>query len=471
MGWPPSRSRPAAADYYSRLIRQVSDRIGAAPRYRQKLCPVPGGLANPIWVDDPDFDLGYHVRHSALPRPGSDAQLRERVARIQSRQLDRSRPLWELHLVEGLSDNRFALIIKIHHAMVDGIGGLDIGRLFFDLVPTAAPIPAPASRPPPPSSGYLIAGAVLDLACRPMTALAGLPRDGAGARSAVAGALRFVAGLPAAARIPLRPAPGGPLNTTIGTARRYAMAGTRLDDYQRVRRAHGGTINDVVLATVTGALRGWLAQRGEPLPPTASLRALVPVNLRTEQQADAPGNHVSAYFVDLPLGEPDPLRRLAHVSERLQRHKNAGPSGPTDALITLASLVPPPVHARGARAVGELSRRLFNVVITNLPGPQTLLHVAGARMLTLHPVVPLAHGQAVSIGVLSYHGGVFYGLNADRASMPDLDRLAGLIEQSLRELLDTVPTSVRPDGHDPDASPRPAGPDGTEPGNPPGRVA
>ena len=132
-------------DYYSRLIRQISDRIGAAPRYRQKLCQVPGGLANPIWVDDPDFDLDYHVRHSALPQPGSDAQLCERVARIQSRQLDRSRPLWELYLVEGLSDNRFALIIKIDHAMVDGIGGLDIGRLFFDLVPTAAPIPAPAT--------------------------------------------------------------------------------------------------------------------------------------------------------------------------------------------------------------------------------------------------------------------------------------------------------------------------------------
>ena len=176
------------SDYYPRLIRRISDRIGAAPRYRQKLCPVPGGLANPVWVDDPDFDLAYHVRHSTLPRPGSDAQLRERVARVHSRQLDRSRPLWELHLVEGLSDQRFALIIKIHHAMVDGIGGLDIGRLFFDQVPTAAPSPTPAA--PPPSAGYLIVGAALDLACRPMTALAGLPRDWAGAQLAVAGTLR-----------------------------------------------------------------------------------------------------------------------------------------------------------------------------------------------------------------------------------------------------------------------------------------
>ena len=203
-----------------------------------------------------------------------------------------------------------------------------------------------------------------------------------------------------AARTLLRPAPGSPLNTTIGTPRRYTTAGTRLDDYQRVRQAHGVTINDVVLATVSGALRGWLHQRGEPVPPTASLRAMVPVNVGTEQRADPPGKNVSAYVVELPIGEPDPLRRLGEVCDRLQRHNNAGPSGPTDALITLASLVPPPLHARGARLVGELSRRLFNVVVSNVPGPQIPLYVAGARMLTLHPVVPLAPGQAVSIGLI-----------------------------------------------------------------------
>ena len=235
----------------------------------------------------------------------------------------------------------------------------------------------------------------------------------------------------------LRPAPGSPLNTTIGTPRRYTTAGTRLDDYQRVRQAHGVTINDVVLATVSGALRGWLHQRGEPVPPTASLRAMVPVNVGTEQQAHAPGNNVSAYFVELPIGEPDPLRRLGEVCDRLQRHNNAGPSA-TDALITLASLVPPPLHAHGARLVGELSRRLFNVVVSNVPGPQLPLYVAGARMLTLHPVVPLAPGQAVSVGLISYDGGVFYGLNADRDSMPDLNRLAALIEESLQELVDTA---------------------------------
>ena len=297
------------------------------------------------------------------------------------------------------------------------------------------------------------------------------PATGPRAQTATANALRRVGGWHAAARTLLRPAPGSPLNTTIGTPRRYTTAGTRLDDYQRVRQAHGVTINDVVLATVTGALRGWLHQRGEPVPPTASLRAMVPVNVGTEQQADTPGKNVSAYFVDLPIGEPDPLRRLGEVCDRLQRHNNAGPSGPTDALITLASLVPPPLHTRGARLVGELSRRLFNVVVSNVPGPQLPLYVAGARMLTLHPVVPLAPGQAVSIGLISYDGGVFYGLNADRDSMPDLDRLAALIEQSLQELIDTVPRLAHPDVHIPGVSPRLADPDGTGPVEPSGRVA
>ena len=446
------------AGYYPRLVQQISDRIGAVPRSRQKLRRVRGGFAHPVWVDDPDFDVGNHVRHSALPPPGSDAQLCELAARIQSRHLDRSRPLWELHVVHGLSDNRFALITKIHHATVDGIGGLNIGRLLFDPAPTAPPIPARratgrAARAPAP--WRLVAEAVLDLARRPATALAALPRDRAATRTATADALRRVGGWYDVVRTLLRPAPGSPLNTTSGTPRRYTTAGTRLDDYQRVRQAHGVTINDVVLATVSGALRGWLHQRGEPVPPTASLRAMVPVNVGTEQRADPPGKNVSAYVVELPLGEPDPLRRLGEVCDRLQRHNNAGPSGPTDALITLASLVPPPLHARGARLVGGLSRRLFNVVVSDVPGPQLPLYVAGARMLTLHPVVPLAPGQAVSIGLICYDGGVFYGLNADRDSMPDLDRLAALIEESLQELVATVPRPAHPDVHIPALSLRP----------------
>ena len=429
--------------YYPRLVQQISDRIGAVPRSRQKLRRVPGGFAHPVWVDDPDFDVGNHVRYSALPPPGSDAQLCELAARIQSRHLDRGRPLWELHVVHGLADNRFALISKIHHATVNGLGGLNIGRLLFDRAPTAPPIAAQGAAPIPavtaraPSPWRLVAEAVLDLARRPATALAAQPRYRVATRTATANALRRVGGWHDVVRTLLRPAPGSPLNTTSGTPRRYTTADTRLDDYQRVRQAHGVTINDVVLATVTGALRGWLHQRGEPVPPTASLRAMVPVNVGTEQRAHAPGKNVSAYVVDLPIGEPDPLRRLGEVCDRLQRHNNAGPSGPTDALITLASLVPPPLHARGARLVGELSRRLFNVVVSDVPGPQIPLYVAGARMLTLHPVVPLAPGQAVSIGLICYDGGVFYGLNADRDSMPDLNRLAALIEESLQELVGT----------------------------------
>ncbi len=354
--------------YYPLLAQQISERICAAPRYRQKLCRVPGGFANQTWVDDPDFDLGNHVRHSALPQPGSDAQLCELVARIQSRQLDHSRPLWELHVVHGLSDNRFALITKIHHAMADGDRGLDIARLFFDSAPTVPPKPAPtAAAGRAPSPWRRVAEATLDLTHRPTAALAALSSDRAGGQTATANALWRVRGWHAAARTLLRPAPDSPLNTTIGTPRRYATAGTRLADYQRVRQAHGVTINDVVLATVTGALRGWLQQRGEPVPPTASLRVMVPVNVGTEQQVDTLGNHVSASFVDLPLGEADPLRRLGEVCDRMQRHNNAGPSAQTDVLIRLASLLPPPLRTRGASLAGGLSRRLFNVVVTTSP--------------------------------------------------------------------------------------------------------
>ena len=458
--------------YYPLLAQQISERICAAPRYRQKLCRVPGGFANQTWVDDPDFDLGNHVRHSALPQPGSDAQLCELVARIQSRQLDHSRPLWELHVVHGLSDNRFALITKIHHAMADGDRGLDIARLFFDSAPTVPPKPAPtAAAGRAPSPWRRVAEAALDLTHRPTAALAALSSDRAGGQTATAKALWRVRGWYAAARTLLRPAPDSPLNTTIGTPRRYATAGTRLADYQRVRQAHGVTINDVVLATVTGALRGWLQQRGEPVPPTASLRVMMPVNVRTEQQVDTLGKNVSASFVDLPLGEADPLRRLGEICDRMQRHNNAGPSAQTDVLIRLASLLPPPLRTRGASLAGGLSRRLFNVVVTNVAGPQIPLDVAGARMRTLHPVAPLATGQALSIGLISYNGGIFYGLNADRDSTPDLDRLAAFITQSLQELIDTVPRLAHRDIHIPGVSPRLADPDGTGPVEPSGRVA
>jgi WS/DGAT/MGAT family acyltransferase len=216
------------------------------------------------------------------------------------------------------------------------------------------------------------------------------------------------------------------------------MARTSLDDYKRIRKAHGGTVNDVVLATVAGALRAWLMTRGEVVTATTSIRAMVPVSVRGEAGHLEAGNRISSYFVDLPVGEGDPVIRLAQISMAMRGHKESGQSVGAEALMQLSGFAPPTLHSLGARAASGFTRRLFNLVATNVPGPQFPLYAAGARMLEMYPVVPLAKGQAVSVGVTSYDGGVYYGLNADRDEMPDVDVLAGLMEESLAELLATV---------------------------------
>ena len=424
---------------YDRLVRLISDRLALVPRYRQKVRWVPGHLANPVWVDDEDFDITYHVRRSALPRPGSLDQLRELVGRVQSRQLDRNRPLWEIYLVEGLEDGRFAIITKTHHAMVDGISAIDIGTLILDATPTPREIPDDGWIPRrEPSAARLVVHALTDTLRRPTQVIDTIRGEFADARaigSRVAGA---ATGLVAAARTSLRPAPDSPLNATIGEQRRFGMAATDLDDYKRVRKAHGGTVNDVVLATVAGALRVWLLTRGESVTSATTVRAMVPVSVRGDDETGTLGNRVSAIFVDLPVGEPSPVVRLHQVSYAMKAHKESGQSVAADAIVALSGFAPPTIHSAAARLASGFSRRLFNVVVTNVPGPQFALYAAGAPMLECYPVVPLSKGQAVSIGLTSYNGGVYYGLNVDRDAMPDVDVLAQCIEEALAELVGTV---------------------------------
>ncbi len=422
-----------------RLLERIAARIVTVPRYRQKVRFVPGGLANPVWVDDPAFDLGYHVRRSALPRPGTDAQLRELVGRIQARPLDRNRPLWEVYVVEGMADGRFAILTKTHHAMVDGVSAVDVGQLILDPTPEPRELPALDWRPAAePSSLELLGAALAEMVATP-TDLAETLRVAAGdARRTAGGLLSGAGGFLAAVRTAARPAPASPLNVDIGGSRRYGTATTELDDYKRVRKAHGGTVNDVVLATVSGALRRWLLTRGEPVPPMTTVRALVPVSVRGDDAVGTLGNRISAYLVDLPVGEPDPLRRLATVGAAMRAHKEEGQSVGADALVALSGFAPPTLHALGARVVSTYSRRLFNLVVTNVPGPQFPLYAAGAQMLDAYPVVPLVKGQAVSIGLTSYNGRVFFGLNADRDAMPDVDVLGGLLEEAVAELVGTV---------------------------------
>jgi diacylglycerol O-acyltransferase / wax synthase len=424
---------------YDRLVELIGQRIALVPRYRQKVRNVPGHLANPVWVDDEDFDLTYHVRRSALPKPGTDAQLRELVGRLQSRQLDRNRPLWEIYLVEGLQGGRVGIVTKTHHAMVDGVSAVDIGTVMLDITPEPREVPEDDWRPAgAPGRAGLVAGAVTDLVRRPTEALDAARGAVLDARTTAERVVGVAGGVLSSVRTVARPAPSSPLNTTIGEQRRFGMARTELDDYKRVRKAHGGTVNDVVLATVSGALRSWLLTRGEPVAPASTIRAMVPVSVRGEGQQGQPGNRVSSYFVDLPVGEGNPVMRLHQVSFAMRGHKDSGQSVGADALVQLSGFAPPTLHALGARVASDLSRRLFNLVVTNVPGPQFPLYAAGARMLEMYPVVPLSKGQAVSIGLTSYDGGVYYGLNADRDAMPDVDVLAACIEESLGELLGTV---------------------------------
>jgi diacylglycerol O-acyltransferase len=424
---------------YDRLVQLIEDRISLVPRYRQKIRWVPGHLANPVWVDDADFDVTFHVRRSALPRPGSDSQLRELVSRLMSRRLDRNRPLWEMYLVEGLEGGRIAVITKTHHAMVDGISAVDIGQVILDVTPTPRDVPDDLWMPAPvPHMIGLVADAVTELVRRP-TAVVDTVRMGVlDARTTAGKLVGAVGGLAAAARIAARPAPSTPMNVTIGEQRRFGVARTDLDDYKRVRKAHGGTVNDVVLATVAGALRGWLLSRGEAVTASTSMRALVPVSVRTEDERGTVGNRVSSYLVDLPVGEPDPVIRLSQVSYAMKGHKESGQSVGADALVALGGFAPPTLHSLGARAANGFTRRLFNLVVTNVPGPQFPLYAAGAQLLEMFPVVPLARGQGLSIGLTSYNGQVFYGLNADRDALPDVDVIGSLIEESLAELVETV---------------------------------
>ena len=414
-----------------RFVAQIGERLAAVPRYRQKIREVPVHLGLPVWVDDPGFELDYHVRRSALPAPGSDAQLRELVGRLMSRQLDRARPLWEIYLVEGLSDNRFAIVTKIHHAMVDGLSSIDVGTVLLDVTPTPRESPPDDWHPAPEPSGLeLVAGAVQEQLLRPQLMFGTAQRALLDVRSVV----RTGGAMLAAARSASRPAPANPLNAPIGKQRRYGTSAGALDEYKAIRRAHGGTVNDVVLAVVTGALRRWMTTRGEPVRATTTVRAMVPVSVRARSTGGRLGNQISAYFVDLPVGEPDPVARLESVTAAMAGHKSSGQAIGASALIGLVGLATPTLHSMSARLTSSMSSRVFNVVVTNVPGPQFPLYAMGARMRDMYPVVPLAKGQAVSIGITSYDGGIFYGLNADRDAMGDVDVLADAIGASLDEL-------------------------------------
>jgi diacylglycerol O-acyltransferase / wax synthase len=378
---------------YDRLVRLLEERISLAPRYRQKVRMVPGHLANPLWLDDPNFDITYHVRRSALPRPGNDEQLLEFCARIQSRLLDRARPLWEMYLVEGLSDGRVAVVTKTHEAMVDERHGIDLMHVILDAAPEPRRTVEAIWMPEPePSSVDVLRAAIGDVIRRP-AGLTDTAREAVrDVRSTVRKVVSLTDGVTSVARAALRRPHPSPLHAELSEQRRIAIARTRLDDYRTVRDALGGTVNDVVLAVVAGALRGWLLARAQSLRPATTVRALVPMSVA--DSADPPSssvaealNHRSQHpslqhrdpglaarvrplLVDLPVGEADPVLRLAQLRYAMASHAASGRAVGADRIAELSGFAPPTLHALGARAAAELTRRMFSLVVTNVPGPQ-----------------------------------------------------------------------------------------------------
>ncbi len=436
---------PRAGFDLDQLVQIIEERIGAIPRFRQKVRDVPGRLANPVWVDDEHFDLSYHVRRAALPRPGTERQLQDFVSRVQPRRLDRRRPLWEVYLLEGLEGGRFALVTKTHQALIDGVHALDIAHVLVDAerdarVPDRELGPWEPQRAP--SSVELVTGALVDVVRRP-TQVVDLVRGGLNDALSVGrqAAESASALLGTVARTAARPAPGSPLNTAIGTARRWTLIATDLEDYRTVRAwlargpyAEDVTVNDVILATVAGGLRTWLLGRGEPVGRGSVVRAMVPVSVYGDDPTGMYANEVMACVVDLPVGEPSPSMRLHQIAFAMRQQMEAGQAVGASSLANLAGFAPPTLHALGARLGSAMSRRLYNVMVTNVPGPQQPLYAGSARMVSTYPVTPLAKGQALAVGVTSYDGGVFYGLNADRDAMPDVDVLGQSIVDALAEL-------------------------------------
>jgi len=421
---------------YDELLGHFAAKLPLVPRYRQRVQEVPLWLGRPVWVDDQDVDLRAHVKHTALPAPGDEGQLRALCARVLSQPLDRRRPLWQAWLVEGLAGGRWALLTKVHHCMVDGIAGTDLLLRMLDLEPEPGPrTPDTWVASPRPGRLQLLASA--------LTAMPG-PRAGAArvvdlvrhpARSADELA-EDVRGLTTWAGV-LRPASRSSLVGPVLPDRGWGWARATLDDVRVVRRAFGGTVNDVVLTLVTAGFRELLLGRGEEPEPHA-VRSLVPVNVRA-RHASARGamvaNHVSAMVADLPVHVADPVARLAAVRLELDRLKTSGESQAGEVITEAAELVPPLLLSLGLYGGFRLPHRHLVTVTTNVPGPPFPLWALGRKVLELHPFVPIADRVRTGIAISSYEGVLYIGVTTDARAVPDVDVLTGGIESALEELV------------------------------------
>jgi WS/DGAT/MGAT family acyltransferase len=418
---------------YVDLVEHIRGRLTMVPRFRQKLVVPPLEAGRPLWADDVNFNLTYHIRHTALPEPGGEAQLKRLAGRVFSQQLDRSKPLWELWLVQGLERDRFAILTKTHHAMVDGVSGVDIGTVLFDLEPVPEPVEVSDDWVPrsEPSTTELVTRGISDVAAVPVKlaerAAAAVRRPETAARKAVE-ALEGISEIVSAFA---DPAPDVPLNQPIGPHRRYVWARSDLSTFKQIKDALGGTVNDVVLAVVTGALREWLKGRSirtEGL----ELRALVPVSIRSEDERGNLGNRIALMRGPLPVYVEDPVRRLRTITQAMEGLKRSKQALGAEVISRFNDFAPPTLLAQASRI--NFSTRLFNMIVTNVPGPQIPLYVLGRELEEVFPIAFLPENHTLAVAIMSYNGKVGFGLLADYDSMDDIEVLAEGLNASLAEL-------------------------------------
>jgi WS/DGAT/MGAT family acyltransferase len=423
------------APSYDSIHAMVEAKLPLVPRYRQKVRFVPLGLGRPVWVDDPHFNLVYHLRHTALPTPGGNEELRNLVGRVMSQQLDRSKPLWEMWVVEGLDDGRWALLSKVHHCMVDGVSGTDLLAVMLDQARDATP---PDSGNgwfprPEPTSAQILSTALIERAVSPYEMLRSARAATRAPRELASRLTETVRGL-AAMRGLLRSGQTS-LNGPIGPHRRWAWARSQLADVKAVRASLGGTVNDVVLAVITNGFRELLQSRGEPVE-EQTVRTMVPVSVRSPDERGTYNNRVSAMFAELPVGIADPVERLDSIRTQMEGLKESKQAVAGEVLTSLSGFAPPMLLSLGTRAFMRFPQRSLNTVTTNVPGPQFPLFAAGRRMLEAFPYVPLAGTVRIGIAIFSYDGTLNFGVTGDFDSATDIGVLAGGIEGGLAQLLE-----------------------------------
>jgi len=419
------------------IARMIAAKLHLIPRYRQRVRSVPLELGRPVWVDDPHFTLEYHLRHTALPAPGDDATFCRLMGRIMSQPLDRNRPLWETWLVEGLEGGQWALVFKIHHCMVDGIAGIELLRVVLDLE-ADTPVTVSKSWEPQPEPANMTK--VLDawggLASDVLTTARCLPRAITQPKRTVRSAVANVRGLARFAG-DLAATPPLSIEGSIGPHRAWAHSSASLDDVKRIRSAFGGTINDVVLAAVSGGYRELLLSRGEDAD-RARVRSLVPVSTRHDDAQGVPDNRVSTLLYDLPVQIADPVERLRIVHDQMSELKESHMAEAGEMVIVLGNLAPPmvvgPLSRMTIRALQRLPQRSINTVTTNVPGPQFPLYCLGHEMLENRPFVPISHGVRVSTAILSYNGRLYFGITGDYATAPDVSVLAVAASAGIEQL-------------------------------------